>query len=440
MSHQYQTKHQTLSQPQTTLRTTSHKQVNLSTIQRVAANPRAASPTEILQLQRTLGNRAVGQLLRQALRSQQMTVGPPQGKPEEKAEQMMPMSETPIQRFDDEEETIQAKPLNIIQRNEDDEVKEPPTETGVKLLDRNELKRGDIMLLQGNTPVQWAQGVAGVVRVIAKAVTGIGLGHAAREVARLGNAKFGHAAIYTGFNTYAHATSNGVTQTGVAEGKYLIYRSTNEELGRTAAEVAAKWASKNISYSVLTALKSGVWGSGYDKNRAMTLGLYYKADLAPDDMICSEFAISCYQAAVAQKTIVSMLDQGQLNDLKAQLKNAGEKVEEPKNVLHKAWIKMWGGQTEEDALKKQIIRNYVRGHKGLPWGGKGKNMDLGEMEQYMLRLDPRSTTPQRLAQKLETASKGGNRLKRAGKFLSNKLFDTEIQPPVWEKVGWFVEE
>jgi Skp family chaperone for outer membrane proteins len=90
----------------------------IQTPQRIALNSLGGSPVQILQLQRTLGNRAVGQLLQRAIQAK-LTVGPVDDPYEEEADHVADQVMRPS--TPQEEETLPAKPPGT-RLNEEDEV------------------------------------------------------------------------------------------------------------------------------------------------------------------------------------------------------------------------------------------------------------------------------------------------------------------------------
>jgi len=112
------------------------QQADLGTLQRAVANPRVARPSDILALQRTVGNQAVTRLIQTKL-----TVGPAGDRYEQEAdrvaEQVMtmpaPTNRKPtVQRAAEEEEEVQTKPLAasitpLVQRQEVPEEEEVQT-------------------------------------------------------------------------------------------------------------------------------------------------------------------------------------------------------------------------------------------------------------------------------------------------------------------------
>jgi hypothetical protein len=103
-------------------------QADLETWQRAVANPRAARPSDILALQRTVGNRAVTRLIQTKL-----TVGPAGDRYEQEAdrvaEQVMtmpaPTSRKPSVQRAAEEEDLQTQPLQR-QAEEEEEIQTKP--------------------------------------------------------------------------------------------------------------------------------------------------------------------------------------------------------------------------------------------------------------------------------------------------------------------------
>ncbi|MHC1755860.1 MAG: DUF4157 domain-containing protein [Methanosarcina sp.] len=139
-------------QKSTESKTTSQRQVTpriqvplsnpFSIIQRARINPKSLTPSDVLQLQRTIGNRAVGRLLseiRSSSTAQKAPVQrqeipeeeePLQGKFENKPEQMTCPScfAAPIvqrQELEDEERPLQGKMIETIQRREIPKEEEP---------------------------------------------------------------------------------------------------------------------------------------------------------------------------------------------------------------------------------------------------------------------------------------------------------------------------
>jgi len=90
------------------------QQADLGILQRAVADPRVARPSDILALQRTVGNRAVSRLIQTKL-----TVGPANDHYEQEADRMaeqvlsmpVPRSAPPSVQRATEEEEVQAKPL-----------------------------------------------------------------------------------------------------------------------------------------------------------------------------------------------------------------------------------------------------------------------------------------------------------------------------------------
>jgi hypothetical protein len=133
-------------------------QADLETWQRAVANPRAARPSDILALQRTVGNRAVTRLIQAKL-----TVGPASDRYEQEAdrvaEQVMtmpaPTSRKPtVQRAAEEEEEVQAKPLaasitSLVQRQspEEEEVQTRPLQRQTE--DEEEVQTKPLVQRQG---------------------------------------------------------------------------------------------------------------------------------------------------------------------------------------------------------------------------------------------------------------------------------------------------
>ena len=146
----------------------------------------------------------------------------------------------------------------------------------------------------------------------------------------------------------------------------MVYRSNSPDLAHRAAGIAAKWAQYKgeIGYAKGKATASMLNSSDYSQTRASVLAAYFRAGVTPGDMFCSEFAISTYQAA-ALLPAVKELEQ-----------ESGTKLTDMSE--DKKGVKKWGKQN------------------------KGK---LGTPEN-MLKLDPRTTSPQMLAAELARLSEG----------------------------------
>ena len=99
-----------------------------SIIQRARINPKSLTAADVLQLQRTIGNRAVGRLLSEIRNPSKVQQVPIQRQeiPEEEEPIQGKMVET-IQRQEipEEEEPLQGKMVEIIQRQEIPEEEEP---------------------------------------------------------------------------------------------------------------------------------------------------------------------------------------------------------------------------------------------------------------------------------------------------------------------------
>ncbi|MEM7530832.1 MAG: hypothetical protein AAF639_01545 [Chloroflexota bacterium] len=411
--------------------------------------------------------------------------------------------------------------LDEMSQGSQDDTAVTPYQSSMVWLDG--LQPGDILLLHGNENVQTMQKAASYTRAFAKGFTPSLSPYTAREVARLGNAKFGHAVVYTGNGEIVHAVNNGVVAAALDPGVYLVYRSSDDTLGPLVSAIAQEWA--GASYSTKTAFSAGILSSsGFSKNRAVTLALYAKYGVKPDSMICSEFAISCYQAAVGyqmlenfdnpfeddEMEIVSSLmdDDQQISGISGGglLPNDDNEPSEPQiqsqeDEYNRLLEQILGGQGNPDIKNRKFIQyishggieknkenkiqmvlayfkdptvngstrklrynmcmmdinvNNLVSQMGIPkeefWAGaspsrnrapltdSGKKstlrkygkfkkrgtmrnlMDLGNKrtQQKMLGVDPRTTTPQRLASKLQSL---------AGK-----------NDPQWLRIGWLYRE
>ena len=254
-----------------------------------------------------------------------------------------------------------------------------------KLRTTARLQPGDIMILHGNKIVNAGQGAASVARGIVK-LPSIIVPHSrynyfAKEVARLGNVKFGHAMVYLKGDQVVHAVNDGVVTGLIPPGKYTIYRSNNQALGQRAAEIANNW--RRAGYSSGKAFGSALWSSSFSQERALLLGLYARSGISPKKMICSELAISCYQAAAVEPEILKLPQNLQ---------------DELANLL----------ALNDETEKKQGLRQFAKQNSGRI------NFDV---PQETLRLNPTATTPQRLAVKLKALAQMDN--------------------PVWDYMGVF---
>jgi hypothetical protein len=120
-------------------------------VQRALQAPGTLHPQDILQLQRTMGNQAVGQLLQRmhqrppTIQAKQTVVGPPNDRFEQEADRVaeqvtsMPALASPAQRAPLEEE-LQTKPIDPIQRDhleEEDIAQTKPIDT-IQRLDEDD--------------------------------------------------------------------------------------------------------------------------------------------------------------------------------------------------------------------------------------------------------------------------------------------------------------
>ncbi len=111
----------TIVQKQTTTLSLTHVSNPFSIIQRARLNPKSLTPADVLQLQRTVGNRAVGRLLSgigNTSTAQQATVQRQEIPEEEKPLQGKMKQTIQRQEIPDEEEPLQGKMVGTFQRQE----------------------------------------------------------------------------------------------------------------------------------------------------------------------------------------------------------------------------------------------------------------------------------------------------------------------------------
>jgi hypothetical protein len=176
---------------------------------------------------------------------------------------------------------------------------------------------------------------------------------------------FRHAGVYVGMGTYAHVGGGGASIDNLPAG-VLVYRSNSAGLAKQASSIATDWARYRgeIQYASAKAAGSMLNSSDYSSTRAAVLASYAKAGITPGDMFCSEFAISVYQAAALMPAFKDI-----------DKESTGKLTEVGDN---KKGVKKWA---KENKSKFKTPSN-------------------------MLKLDPRTTSPQRLAAELARLSEG----------------------------------
>jgi hypothetical protein len=174
----------------------------------------------------------------------------------------------------------------------------PPKEyeetSGPKMVTRDKLQPGDILMLHGGAEAVMAgQAFANGIRALFK---GFIFGWSEYSSAKYYD--YGHAALYVGGGQIAHATGEGVKVTSLDSGsEYAVFRNKNTALGTAASGVAKKWGSKNLKYDAWKATFGGGLGTsllgplGRDQAKKMQEGQM------PEGFYCSEFVIAVYQVA-----------------------------------------------------------------------------------------------------------------------------------------------
>ncbi|MBI3360606.1 MAG: DUF4157 domain-containing protein, partial [Chloroflexi bacterium] len=167
---------------------------------------------------------------------------------------------------------------------------------GKKQISTMEVKAGDIVLVHGGPGLE--SGVIQAGQVLSKIWSG---------KVRGGDSGFRHAGIALGGGEYAHSGGAGVLQDQLENGLF-VYRCKDTALATQAAKIAKQWSvareygkkvqdQVKMKYSKGKVLDVLLHSSKSSKSRAAVLAAYFVKGVTPGAMFCSEFAVSCYQAA-----------------------------------------------------------------------------------------------------------------------------------------------
>jgi hypothetical protein len=177
------------------------------------------------------------------------------------------------------------------------------------------------------------------------------------------NFRSGHSAIATGNLSIVEATNDGVEEKGLpcADGddriatRYVVYRSTDQQLSKAAGEQAQTWAGADVmEYGTGKAVFKTLRRRGLDPDRALKLGAYAKLGVMPAKVFCSEFVVSCYHGA-AYKALVD-------NELLAefQRKQKDGELELPENARGKK------SRIAANNKMRSMIKSVVKSTKQKP--------------------------------------------------------------------------
>jgi hypothetical protein len=173
----------------------------------------------------------------------------------------------------------------------------------------------------------------------------------------------GHTGIYAGSNQLAEAVGEGVITRVLAGAEtkpevhqsWKVFRSTNAKLAGEAAELANDWASaKLMDYSNFKLVKLG-GAIGFNPARALKLGAYAAVNAMPKNVFCTEFVISCYQAAAYK----GLFDGDLLERLEATVENGSQNdsTKRGENITKRKVIK--GFLKEEHKVEAEEVEGSL---------------------------------------------------------------------------------